>query len=195
MACLRGAVVDGGRRSVEQHDHLVRRLRQLPGDVTPRGLVSPSGRVHPDAPAELAPATVANFVKLAEDGYYDGTTFHRVIPEFMVQGGDPNTKNRDPWDDGIGGPGYTIEDEFSEVSHVRGMVSMANKGKPRSGGSQFFILVKSTPDLDGAYALFGRVIEGMEVVDAIGNVPTGNVKGHGDVPLEPVVMEKVTVVE
>jgi peptidyl-prolyl cis-trans isomerase B (cyclophilin B) len=144
---------------------------------------------------EIAPATVENFIKLAEQGYYDGTTFHRVIPEFMIQGGDPNTKNRDPRDDGRGGPGYTIEDEFSQVSHVRGMLSMANASRPNSGGSQFFITVKHKPHLDGSYSLFGRVLEGMEVVDRIVAVERDLYGRYGprDRPLENVVISTIRI--
>ena len=116
---------------------------------------------------ELAPKTVTNFVKLAEEGFYAGTTFHRVIPGFMIQGGDSLSRNLDPRDDGKGGPGYTIEDEFTGYPHVRGTVSMANTGYPDSGGSQFFIVHEDANHLDGAYSVFGRVVEGMEVVDAI----------------------------
>ncbi|MDJ0848239.1 MAG: peptidylprolyl isomerase [Myxococcota bacterium] len=116
---------------------------------------------------ELAPETVANFKKLAGEGYYDGTTFHRVIPGFMIQGGDPLTKNRDPRDDGKGGPGYTIRDEFSEYPHVPGTVSMANKGRADTGGSQFFIVHGDSRHLDGRHTVFGRVIGGQEVVDAV----------------------------
>jgi cyclophilin family peptidyl-prolyl cis-trans isomerase len=116
---------------------------------------------------EIAPNTVANFIELAERGFYDGTTFHRVIPGFMIQGGDANTKNADPRDDGEGGPGYVIDDEFTDYPHKRGTVSMANKGFPHSGGSQFFIVHQETRGLDGRYAAFGRVIRGMDVVDRI----------------------------
>ncbi len=116
---------------------------------------------------ELAPETVANFKKLAAEGFYDGTTFHRVIPGFMIQGGDPLTKNRDPRDDGKGGPGYTIRDEFSEYPHQTGTVSMANKGRADTGGSQFFIVHGDSRHLDGRHAVFGRVIGGQEVVDAV----------------------------
>jgi len=116
---------------------------------------------------EIAPKTVANFIELAEKGFYDGTYFHRVIPGFMIQGGDAATKNADPRDDGDGGPPRTVEDEFSDYPHIRGTVSMANKGFPHSGGSQFFIVHQETRALDGLYTAFGRVIRGMEVVDAI----------------------------
>ena len=116
---------------------------------------------------EIAPKTVANFIELAEKGFYDGTYFHRVIPGFMIQGGDAATKNADPRDDGDGGPPRTVEDEFSDYPHIRGTVSMANKGFPHSGGSQFFIVHRETRALDGRYTAFGRVIRGMEAVDAI----------------------------
>jgi peptidyl-prolyl cis-trans isomerase B (cyclophilin B) len=118
----------------------------------------------------LAPETVANFVHLAESDFYDGTTFHRVIPGFMIQGGDPNTKNRDPSDDGMGGPGYKIDDEFNAAPHVRGAVSMANTGHPNTAGSQFFIVHADSPHLDGKYTVFGRVVSGMDVVDAVTKV-------------------------
>ncbi|MCX5648682.1 MAG: peptidylprolyl isomerase [Planctomycetota bacterium] len=107
-----------------------------------------------------APNTVANFVSLAEKGFYNGVTFHRVIADFMIQGGDPTGTGR-------GGPGYVIADEFSpHLKHARGVISMANAG-PNTGGSQFFITHVPCPQLDGKHAVFGRVIEGMDVVDSI----------------------------
>jgi peptidyl-prolyl cis-trans isomerase B (cyclophilin B) len=142
-----------------------------------------------------APRTVDNFIQLAESGFYDGTTFHRVIPGFMIQGGDPNSKNRDPRDDGRGGPGYTIPDEFNDTPHLRGAVSMANTGHPNSGGSQFFILVDSAPHLDGKHTVFGRVVEGMDVVDRIVAVDRDVYGRYGppDRPREDVVVESVTI--
>jgi peptidyl-prolyl cis-trans isomerase B (cyclophilin B) len=116
---------------------------------------------------ELAPQTVENFLKLASEGFYNGTSFHRVIPDFMIQGGDPNTRDNDPRDDGKGGPGYNIQDEFNALPHVRGVVSMANKGNRGSAGSQFFIVHADKTALDGQYTAFARVVEGMDVVDAI----------------------------
>ncbi len=116
---------------------------------------------------EIAPRTVENFKKLAREGFYDGTTFHRVIPGFMIQGGDPLSRNADPRDDGSGGPGYTIEDEFSDYPHRRGTVAMANKGFPNSGASQFFIVVQDSTHLDGAYSVFGRVVDGLHTLDAV----------------------------
>jgi cyclophilin family peptidyl-prolyl cis-trans isomerase len=120
---------------------------------------------------KMAPKTVQNFEKLANQKFYDGTKFHRVIPGFMIQGGDPNTKtgNRDTY--GTGGPGYTIDDEFSDQLHVRGIVSMAHTSAPNSGGSQFFICVAAAPNLDHAYSAFGQVVKGMDVVDKIVNLP------------------------
>lgn len=132
---------------------------------------------------DKAPKTAANFADLAEKGFYDGVIFHRVIDGFMIQGGDPDGTGR-------GGPGYTIKDEFGEgLAHEgEGILSMANAG-PNSGGSQFFITLAATPWLDGKHAIFGKVVDGLDVVRTIGQVPTG----AGDAPREKVVMEKVTV--
>jgi cyclophilin family peptidyl-prolyl cis-trans isomerase len=116
---------------------------------------------------EAAPKTVAQFEQLAGEGFYDGTTFHRVIPGFMIQGGCPKTRNADPRDDGTGGSDRALEDEFTDLPHKRGMVSMANRGSRNSGGTQFFVLDGDAPNLDGKHTVFGRVIEGMEVVGAI----------------------------
>jgi len=140
-----------------------------------------------------APETVANFLRLAADGFYEGTTFHRVIPGFMIQGGDPNSKNRDPRDDGQGGPGFTLPDEFNDVPHRRGTVSMANTGRPDSAGSQFFILVGDKPELDGSYTAFGRVLAGIEVADAIAGVERDQYGRYGphDRPLRDVVIESI----
>jgi peptidyl-prolyl cis-trans isomerase B (cyclophilin B) len=119
---------------------------------------------------EVAPQTVENFIKLAEEGFYDGVLFHRVIPGFMMQTGDPTSRNPDPRFVGSGGPGYAIQDEFSDFPHTRGVVSMANKGNRNSGGSQFFIVHDTAPQLDGGFSVFGHVVDGIEVVDAIAEV-------------------------
>jgi peptidyl-prolyl cis-trans isomerase B (cyclophilin B) len=119
---------------------------------------------------EIAPETVASFESLADQGFFDGTTFHRVIPEFMIQGGCPNTKSPDPRQHGRGGPEYTLPDEFSDWPHLRGTVSMANRGSRNSAGSQFFIVQRDVRQIDGQYTAFGRVTTGMEVVDAIARV-------------------------
>lgn len=124
------------------------------------------GRVVIEMRPDLAPRHVDRIKELTRDGFYDGLKFHRVIPDFMVQGGDPNTKDPDPRNDGKGGPGYSIPDEISGEAHVRGIVSMANSG-PNTGGSQFFIMHGDAPHLDTRHAIFGRVAAGMEVVDAI----------------------------
>ncbi len=140
---------------------------------------------------DQAPKTVANFIKLAQSGYYDGTKFHRVIQGFMDQGGDPLTKDdsqKAAW--GTGGPGYTIPDEFGTTyTNVAGTLAMANTGQPNSGGSQFFINAVDNHFLDGKYTVFGKVTSGMNVVTAINNVPVDS----SDRPLSPVVLISVTV--
>ena len=116
---------------------------------------------------EVAPNHVNNFIELAQKGFYNGTTFHRVVPKFVIQGGDPNTKNPDRSKHGMGGPGYQIKAEFNKKLHRRGTLSMARSGHPDSAGSQFFICVADSSFLDGQYTLFGEVVKGMEVVDKI----------------------------
>lgn len=118
-----------------------------------------------------APGHVDNFKKLAQEGFYDGTTFHRVIPGFMIQGGDPNTKDEDRSRHGFGGPGYNIKAEFNDIKHTRGILSMARSQDPDSAGSQFFIVVKDSFFLDGQYTVFGEVVSGMEVADKIVGLP------------------------
>ena len=137
---------------------------------------------------EIAPKTVANFEKLVKEGFYDGLTFHRVIPGFMIQGGCPQGN-------GMGGPGYQIEGEFSangfknDLKHERGVLSMARSMNPNSAGSQFFIMHETSPHLDGQYAAFGKVVEGMEVVDEIANVMTD----FADKPVNPQIIESITI--
>ncbi len=138
---------------------------------------------------EVAPKTVENFKSLAVKDFYNGTTFHRVIPGFMIQGGDPNSKDGDRSNDGTGGPGYTIKAEFNPEKHSRGAVSMARSSHPDSAGSQFFVVVKDSFFLDKQYTVFGRVTEGMDVVDKIVAVP----RDSRDNPVEKVEMKKVTV--
>jgi peptidyl-prolyl cis-trans isomerase B (cyclophilin B) len=116
---------------------------------------------------DVAPGHVKNFIDLAKKGFYDGTTFHRVIPGFMIQGGDPNSKDPNKSKHGQGGPGYTIKAEFNDKPHKRGTLSMARAGHPDSAGSQFFICVKDSPFLDKQYTVFGEVESGMEAVDKI----------------------------
>ena len=120
-------------------------------------------RLFPD----VAPNHVQNFIDLVKKGFYDGTTFHRVIPGFMIQGGDPNTKNPDRSKHGFGGPGYTVKAEFNKKLHKRGTLSMARSQDPDSAGSQFFICVADAPSLNGKYTVFGEVTSGMDVADKI----------------------------
>ena len=137
---------------------------------------------------EIAPNTVNNFISLVKKGFYDGVIFHRVIPGFMIQGGDPKGT-------GMGGPGYSIKGEFTgngfknDLKHKRGVLSMARTMMPNSAGSQFFIMHEDAPHLDNQYAAFGKVIEGMEAVDKIASVRCG----AGDKPIQPQVMKKVSV--
>ncbi len=116
---------------------------------------------------DVAPNHVSNFIELAKSGFYNGTTFHRVIPNFMIQGGDPNTKSPDRSKHGMGDPGYRLKAEFSGKSHKRGIVSMARAADPDSAGSQFFICVTDTPFLDNKYTVFGEAVNGMDVADKI----------------------------
>ncbi|HTQ09450.1 MAG TPA: peptidylprolyl isomerase [Fimbriimonadaceae bacterium] len=120
---------------------------------------------------EKAPKHVAAFKKLAQEGYYDGTKFHRVIPGFMIQGGDPNTKSGDRSRYGTGGPGYQLDAEFNDIPHDRGILSAARTSDPNSAGSQFFLMVARAPHLDRQYTVYGQVIEGMDVVDKIVALP------------------------
>lgn len=146
------------------------------------------GTIRAELYPELAPNTVANFVSLIQAGYYDGLIFHRVIPGFMIQGGCPNGS-------GMGGPGYQIQGEFNsngfknDLKHDRGVLSMARSMSPNSAGSQFFIMHENAPHLDGQYAAFGKVTEGLDVVDKIASTKTG----RNDKPVETQVMETVTV--
>jgi len=134
---------------------------------------------------DKAPGHVKNFKTLARMGFYNGTLFHRVIPGFMIQGGDPNTKKPDRSMHGMGGPGYTIKAEFNNVRHDRGILSMARSQDPNSAGSQFFIVVKDAYFLDRQYTAFGKVIKGMEVADKIVSAP----RDGNDNPLESVSMK------
>jgi len=140
---------------------------------------------------EDAPNTVNNFLKLVESGYYDGTVFHRIIPGFMIQGGDPNTKNSDKSTWGQGGPGYNLKAELSSRSHLRGIVSMARANDPDSAGSQFFIVTSDSTFLDKQYTVFGEVVDGIEVADKIVNLP----RDGNDCPEQEVKMLEVTISE
>ncbi len=142
---------------------------------------------------DKAPKHAANFRKLAKEGFYAGTTFHRVIPGFMIQGGDPNSKGDDRSKDGLGGPGYTIDAEIG-LTHDRGVIAAARLGDEvnptrKSNGSQFYITVAPAVFLDGQYSVFGKVVKGMDVVDKIAAVP----RDRNDNPIQKVVIKKVTV--
>jgi len=144
-----------------------------------------------------APQTVDNFKKLARQGYFDGTGFHRIIKGFMIQGGDPKSKNPKAPDLGTGDPGYKIKDEFNSHKHVAGVLSMANSGTPNSAGSQFFIMDAAYPSLDGKYTVFGHVIEGMNVEKDIANTPVGPnamMGGEKSKPLEWTTVKSVKIV-
>lgn len=132
---------------------------------------------------DKAPNHVKNFEKLAREKFYDGTKFHRTIPGFMIQGGDPNTKKEDRSTWGEGGPGYTVNAEFNDVHHVRGVLSMARASDPNSAGSQFFIMVAASPHLDGQYSAFGKVVSGMDVVDKIVARPSEQGSGAAQQPV------------
>ena len=129
------------------------------------------GKIEVEFFEDKAPGHVKNFKDLAKKGFYDGTIFHRVIPGFMVQGGDPNTKSADRSNHGMGGPGYSIKAEFNDTPHKRGILSMARSQDPNSAGSQFYIVVKDSAFLDGQYTAFGKVLSGMTVADQIVNAP------------------------
>ncbi len=146
------------------------------------------GTIKAELYPETAPNTVNNFLSLVNKGFYNGLSFHRIIKGFMIQGGDPEGN-------GTGGPGYGIDGEFAsngfinDLAHTEGVLSMARAMNPNSAGSQFFIMHKAAPHLDGEYAAFGKVTEGLDVVDKIANVRTGF---FGDAPVEPVIMKTVT---
>ena len=145
--------------------------------------------------AELAPKNVASFVSLSESGYYEGITFHRVIRDFMIQAGDPLTRDDDPKNDGRGELGYSIDDEFSDAPFLRGVVGVANEGRPDTGGGEFFIMHKDQRGLDGQYTVLGRVVSGMPVVDDIALTQTDVGARWGPVnrPLEDIVIERIRI--
>jgi cyclophilin family peptidyl-prolyl cis-trans isomerase len=138
---------------------------------------------------DVAPNHVKNFIDLAEKGFYNGTKFHRVIPGFMIQGGDPNTVSGAPSTWGTGGSGKNVGAEFSSVKHTRGIVSMARSSAPDSASSQFFIMVADYPSLNGQYSVFGQVTKGMDVADKIVSAPTG----AQDRPNSPTTIDKIVI--
>jgi cyclophilin family peptidyl-prolyl cis-trans isomerase len=165
------------------HDHAIIEIRDM-------------GSIRIQLLPEIAPQTVDNFIELAESGFYSGILFHRVIPGFIIQAGDPTSRNPDTRLVGGGGPGYFIQDEFSDLPHERGVVSMANRGRLNSAGSQFFIVHRDAQRLDGLFTAFGRVVEGIEVVDAISEVEIDTYGRYGppEFPYPvPVVIESVRI--
>jgi peptidyl-prolyl cis-trans isomerase B (cyclophilin B) len=157
----------------------------------PRAVIETKfGNIELELLPEVAPNHVKNFLSLSRNGFYDGTLFHRVIPGFMIQGGDPNTKGGDKTKYGQGGPGYYVQAEFNDQPHVRGVLSMARAQHPDSAGSQFFIVVKDSLFLDRQYTVFGRVTKGMEVADAI----VSQERDQNNLPLQRIEM-KVRVAE
>ena len=149
------------------------------------------GNIELEFLVDKAPGHVKNFKELVKKGFYDGTIFHRVIPGFMIQGGDPNSKSDDRSKHGTGDPGYTIKAEFNDTPHDRGILSMARSSDPDSAGSQFFIVVEDSHFLDNKYTAFGRVIKGMKVADKIVNVP----RDRRDNPEDRVEMKSVKIVK
>ena len=152
------------------------------------------GDIEVELYSDSAPTTVENFKDLAKKGFYDGLIFHRIVPGFVIQGGDPytrNTTNRRRW--GTGGPGWNIKAEFNKNTHTRGVLSMARSQDPDSAGSQFFIVLKDSNFLDGQYTIFGKVKSGMDAVDKIATLKTD----HADAPINPEQAEiiKVTVTD
>jgi peptidyl-prolyl cis-trans isomerase B (cyclophilin B) len=188
----------------------VQPVAELPPESGPKAIIKTKfGDIHVKFYSDHAPKHVENFVNLAKSGFYNGTIFHRVIPGFMIQGGDPNTKSplkKDTY--GQGGPGYTIKAEFNDIPHKRGIVSMARAQDPDSAGSQFFIVVEHSQFLDSKYTAFGEVTKGIGVADKIVTqprvlcvagakgelVPTPADKGPCDNPIDRVEMT-VTIVE
>ena len=159
------------------------------GDGTTATISTELGEITFEIFNQSAPVASENFINLADVGYYDGVVFHRLVPDFMIQGGDPEGTGR-------GGPGYTIQDEPIVGDYTRGIVAMARSSAPNSQGSQFFIIVKDSPFLaSGGYTIFGRVLTGMDVVDQIVGMPTANNEpgGRGGTALDPVVMDSVTI--
>jgi cyclophilin family peptidyl-prolyl cis-trans isomerase len=157
-------------------------------------LLTKHGKIQIELFPQVAPKTVANFKKLADSGFYDNLLFHRIVPGFVIQGGDPhsrNHENRSIW--GTGGPGWKIVAEFSGLKHSRGMVSMARSHDPNSAGSQFFIVLKDSYFLDGQYSIFGQVVEGMDIVDKIGSTNTNS--NDAPVSIEDAEIRKVEVME
>ena len=180
------------RRSVHVRHQIPKTLMiklKIIQKVTKAVIETTHGKIVLNLLPDIAPETVRNFIKLAKSSFYDGTLFHRIIPGFMIQGGDPNSKQLDKRKWGIGGPGYTIKAEFNPRSHLRGVVSMARAMDPDSAGSQFFIVTTDSTFLDRQYTAFGEVIEGIEIADKIVNLQ----KDENDCPFEEAKMLRISI--
>jgi peptidyl-prolyl cis-trans isomerase B (cyclophilin B) len=172
-------VLSAGIRHRSYTKEEVKRMRDTEAVIQTR-----LGQIHLKFFPDVAPNHVNNFIELAEKGFYNGTTFHRIIPGFMIQGGDPHSKDKDRTRHGTGGPGYSLKAEFSNTPHRRGTLSMARSADPDSAGSQFFICVGDAPHLNGQYTVFGEVIDGMDAVDTIVSQP----RDRRDNPIERIEM-------
>ncbi len=183
-----GLIAYLGNRSVYNREALVRNAAKRSNSQYSGAIIKTNlGNIQIDFLGSKAPETVQNFIKLAEEGFYNGTKFHRVIKDFMIQGGDPNSKSGDRLSWGMGGPGYRFKDEINDEKMERGVVAMANAG-PNTNGSQFFIVTASaTPWLQGKHTIFAKVMSGIEVADNISMVA----KDERDAPKEDVVIEEV----
>jgi peptidyl-prolyl cis-trans isomerase B (cyclophilin B) len=185
LLCLIPVLAAAETRSKNYSKEEIRKMSE-----TQAVIITQFGKIELKFFPEVAPNHVNNFIELAKKGFYDGTTFHRVIPGFMIQGGDPNSKDPDRKRHGMGGPGFTVKAEFNQTPHKRGILSMARSADPDSAGSQFFICVADAPFLDRQYTAFGQVTSGMEVADKIVNQS----RDKQDNPLERVEI-KVQLIE
>lgn len=182
---LAGAMALVGCSQGEMNDEVRTPPKELPIATI---VIKNYGTIEAELYPHIAPNTVNNFISLANNGFYDGLTFHRIIKDFMIQGGDPNGN-------GSGGPGYSIKGEFTknkfknDLKHTEGVLSMARSQNKNSGGSQFFIMTKDSPHLDGQYAAFGKIIKGIDIVHEIENTKTGN----NDKPEKDIVIESIKV--
>lgn len=190
--------IDADKKSMENNNPLAINfggktfeLKDLFKDYSSAIIKTNMGEIKVKFYGEESPLTVNNFLNLAQDGFYDKTKFHRVIKDFMIQGGDPNSKDDDRSNDGMGGPEYKFKDEINTHKLVKGSLAMANAG-PDTNGSQFFIVTaESTPWLDGKHTNFGYVIEGIDVVEKIGTTETG----ERDYPVKDIIIEKIELVK
>ena len=178
IVVLLGLFIQGAYAETKQKNFTKEEIRKM--SETNATIETKFGNIEIRFFPDIAPNHANNFIELSKKGFYDGTIFHRVIPKFMIQGGDSNSKQPDRSKHGMGGPGYTVKAEFNEKPHKRGILSMARGSQPDSAGSQFFICVADAPFLDRQYTAFGEVVSGMEVADKIVNQP----RDRNDNPLD-----------